>query len=366
MIVGEKLPKNVRTWLWNNAFNFPNVVGYSIKYQKWFAGNNQYPVPVVRFYVNKKVSLSSLLPEEIIPKTLKIRNVVRKKAYQTDIIEIGELCANPPIPNDVRTSEVDKTQNFRPVELGVSIGNQAITAGSLGMLYEGVNGMMYCGGTNAHVGTPDAGMTVDEVVKSGKINILQRGVYHGGRIPQEVVGTYLWHKQVFGDKQEQSTCPIANFAALSLNALAWLFRRGSRLIAVGEIPTNTIDFMLYKPVTEHRLKIADNSINPHNTFIGHLFASGSTFGVICKISNIIKECPYPIKPLNGKWGDVAIGDKVKGCSFWCNFETEVIDTDAVVNVNYGDFTALMEDQILVRNDGTIKGGWSGSGWFKVE
>lgn len=366
MNVGENLPKHVTKWLWKNAFNFPNVIGFSVKYQPWIAGDNLYNKPVVRFYVKQKVKLEDLLPEEIIPSALKIRNYIRSIEIQTDVVNIGDIMAIPPIPDDVKTSAVDKTKNFRPVELGVSVGNEAITAGSLGMLYEGVDGTIYCGGTNAHVGTPDAGMTVDEVIKSGKINILQRGAYHGGSVPDEVVGVYLWHQQVYGNGLNPSDCPIARFSAWFLNGIAWMFHRQSRLKAFADPLTNSIDFMLYKPVTEHILKIADDSINPHNKFIGHLYGGGDVVGVLCKISKIMEQCPYPIKPLNGNWGDVEIGDKVKGCSFWCNYETTVIDTDAVINISYGNFMAVMTDAILVTNDGTIKGGWSGSGWFKVE
>ena len=363
MKVGEKLPKNVLKWLTANATKFPNVIGFSAKFQNWNSGENTYPIPVVRFYVKHKIALADLKPEDIIPKQLSIGSV-KKSSYKTDVVEIGEVKV-PPIPDDVRTSAVDKTQNFRPVELGVSVGNEAITAGSLGMLYEGIDGCLYCAGSNAHVVTPNAGMSIEEVKNSGKINILQRGAYHGGKVPDDVVGTYLWHQQIFGIGDNPSSCPVSNIVIDFLNFISKLFGRQSRFKVLADQLINNIDFGLYKASTEHILKIADNSINPHNIFIGHLYAGSDTVGIICKIKNIMDACPYPIKPLNGNWGEVEVGDKVKGCSFWCNYETEVIDTDGIINVSYGNFVAIMTDAIIVKNNGTIKGGWSGSGWFKV-
>jgi len=57
---------------------------------------------------------------------------------------------------------------------------------------------------------------------------------------------------------------------------------------------------------------------------------------------------------------------VKGCSFWCSYQTRVTDPRAAVTVSYGSFRAYFEDVIMVHNEGVIKGGWSGSGWRLIE
>jgi len=384
-MIGDLLPKYIRKWLWKNAFNFPNVIGFSEDWSiRQSGGQWRFPpifVPVIRFYVIKKIPIQNLKPKEIIPHWLKVRHWLRKHAFLTDIVEIKEQFATPPIPQ----GETDKTKNFRPVELGVSVGNEKITAGSLGMLYErtrtelqlnivglarAYGSYLYTydnktvtdivAGSNAHVLTDgDPSKSVEEIIYK---NILQRGNYHGGKVPDDVVGQYLWHQQIH-PVEIPSECPVGGLVGWILNGIAYVLKRKTRFRTYQNL-VNTIDFAIYKPTVEHILKVADDSIDPtKEPFFGHLYAGSDASGIICSVPEILKASP-DLKPLS-PWCEVQVGDRVKGCSFWCNFETDVIDVNAVINVNYGTFMALMTKAIIVTNDGTIKGGWSGSGWHKV-
>ena len=115
------------------------------------------------------------------------------------------------------------------------------------------------------------------------------------------------------------------------------------------------------PSVEYIDKYADGSIPDDAPFIGLLFAGSDQAGIICK-EKYIRQAGY--MPLRHT-AEVVAGDTVRGCSFWCNYTTSVIDESAEVLVGYGDFQARFTDQYIVQNNGSIKGGWSGSGWFKV-
>jgi len=350
-MIGNLLPEYARKWLWKNAWNFPNVIGFS---EAWMPRERNHKFlfdkPVIRFYVTKKKYIPELKYEDYIPAWIKIRHWLKKHAFNIDVVEIKEQFAF-----------IDKTKNFRPVELGVSVGNEAITAGSLGMLYSknmGVDDWVFAG-SNAHVVSDDPSHSPEEVTQK---NILQRGSYHGGKVPDDIVGKYEWHQQIY-PIEIPSECGVSNGLIWILNVISKLLGRKSRFKTSVQL-TNTIDFGIYDPTVEHVLKIADDSIDTKLPFIGHLYAGSDVSGVLCSISEILTTRP-DLKPLNDNWCEVKVGDRIKGCSFWCNYETEVIDTNATLTVNYGSFIALMTKAILVTNDGTIKGGWSGSGWFKV-
>lgn len=295
----------------------------------------------IRFYVTKKYPKSELNAKDLIPDEI--------DGIKTDVVEIG----------DVKILQVDKTARFRPVELGVSVGNWNITAGSLGMLYTTPDGKMVAG-SNAHVISPDPMLDPSEITEK---RILQPGAYHGGQVEDNVVGKYLWHKKIISDSGNGngngSWCPIANLFIKIVNLFLCLFERRGRVQYVAQ-SNNVIDFAVYTPTQEHINKVADDSLTDE-PFIGHLFAGSDEVGVICKVSHIIEEGYTPlVTPASVKAGDI-----VKGCSFWCNYQTTVTDDSATIIVDYDGPQATFDDTIIVENDGTIKGGWSGSGWRKL-
>ena len=298
---------------------------------------------VFRIYVKQKVALKELNVADIIPETLEIIDTIgNRRQFPTDVYYIGEQKA---------LSAVDKTTNFRPVQLGVSVGNEKITSGSLGMLYKDVNGEIYAG-SNAHVLCDgDPSKNPNEIVYK---NILQRGAYFGGKVPDDVVGIYYWHERVL--PIGISECSYGTGFASLVNFALKLFKRHGKL-AYQDTYENHIDFAVYKPTVEHVMKVADDSLTDE-PFIGHLFAGSDQAGIICKVKYILEKGYTPLIPTK----EVNDGDTVKGCSFWCNYETTVLDSSAALNVGYGNFTALFTDVIIIVNDGTVKGGWSGSGF----
>jgi len=376
----ELLPEYVQNWLMKNAWKYPNVIGFSNAMMPRMRNHSATRKPVLRFYVRAKKGLGELrYPKDVIPAWVGIRNRIRKQEFDTDVVQIGDVRGPQPIPplslsednKKLMKLAVDKTVNFRPVELGVSVGNEMITAGSLGMLYLLATNPAFkiydkvVAGSNAHVLTPDPTWSIDEIIESRKVRILQRGAYHGGKVPEDVVGSYLWHQQI--NVLGGSSCPIGNGVAWTLNKLASALRRRTRFRTYVE-GINTIDFALYELSVDHKLKIADDSINVRNPFVGHLYAGSTDVGVLCKISEILKARP-DIKPHSDNWLDPQVGDEVAGCSFWCNTKQTVTDVNAILNVGgYGGLsgTALFQKSVLITNVGSvIKGGWSGSGWFKA-
>jgi len=349
-------------WLEKNIWKYPNVNGFSGDLQ--FKEVNGKPTKQlsVRIYVEEKVPLGDLFSWQWIPQFIEFRTwrkFWKKQRIVTDIKKLGKV-----------VKFIDKTINFRPVELGVSVGNEKITAGSLGHLYEPTANIQigispYVCGSNAHVVTDgNPSKAQEEIIYK---NILQRGAHHGGKVPDDVVGEYVWHQQIY-PIEIPSDCTISKLVAWFLNGLSSLFGRKTRFKpTVNGI--NTIDFGIYKPTVDHILKVADDSIDPtKEPFIGHLYAGSDVSGIICAIDEILGQAKDYIKRPLGPWikrEDLKVGDRVKGCSFWCNFETDIIDINATINVNYGTFMAIMTKAIIVTNDGTIKGGWSGSGWHKV-
>ena len=328
--------------IWECIKDKRNVIGYSrtlkprIKDGRVLEGTR-----VFRVYVKRKVPVQELDPRDVIPVAFIFDN---GETVETDVVEIGEVKAL-----------VDKTGRVRPVKLGVSVGHWNVTAGSLGMLYKDKHGNIVAG-SNAHVLTPDPSKRPGEIKEK---RILQPGAYHGGRNPDNVVGTYRWHKRI--EPIGVSNCFPSRVIVEMLNGLYSLLGRKTRFhLGVVERP-NLIDFAVYEPSVLHSLEVADGSL-ADEPFIGHLFAGSSQVGVICKVKYIVKEGYYPLV----EWTEVEDGDTVKGCSFWCNYETRVLDSSAVVRVGYGNFTALFSDVIFVFNDGTIKGGWSGSGFRRLE
>jgi len=331
------LAEKIAEKYWKKLSKLPNVVGYSSKLRKKIAKGRKLNVYSFVVYVTKKEPLKALKAEERIP--LYLDNI------PTDVIEIGEIKSLILLP-----SEVDKTSRLRPVPLGVSISNWNVSAGTLGMLY--TDGYQVFAGSNAHIVTDRP-----EKEKVRDKRIVQPGTYHAGRNENNVVGEHAWHKVIvpYG-----STCKLAKAVVSFLNFIAKLFGRRGRFY-YREFNVNYIDFGIYKPNVEHVVETADESLCDE-PIIGHLFAGSSVIGVICKIQYIIGEGFTPMF----KEATVKIGDKVKGCSFWCNYSTTVRDDSAGVLVNYGSFKAFFKDVIFIRNDGTIKGGWSGTGFRLIE
>jgi len=316
---------------------YPNVVGFSNQLMPIISKGVETKEFGIRVYVIKKVPESQLKKEEIIPKSI--------DGVPTDVVEIGKIVA---------FSQTGKTSKVRPVSLGLSVSHWDVTSGSLGMLYEYEGETVV--GSNAHVLTDNPSKKPEEVTEK---RIVQPGTYFGGQNVDNIVGTYLWHERV---RPITESCKIAGGITRVLNKLSKFLQRKSRFI-LASYPVNYIDFAVYSPSVDHVCDFYDNCTPKDYEFIGHLFAGSDTSGVVCKVKYILDR---NFKPCYNYSTDVQVGDRTHGCSFWCHYDTTVFDPSANLIVSYGDFEAYYEDVIMLNNDGTIRGGYSGSSWFKVK
>jgi len=331
-------------YMWSRVRHLKNVVGYSKRLRNRIRrGKEVLGTQVFRVYVSKKEPLESLDVKDVVPSVL----YVGDRPVETDVVEIGVVTSPP--KGTVKAS-TEKTRKHRPVPLGVSVGNWNITAGSLGMLYD-YHGKTLAG-SNAHVLVEDVSLYPSEVKEK---RILQPAPYHGGKNPRNICGEYYWHQTI--QPNSPSQCLLSRGVVGVLNFISRVLGRKTRFTTVVD-SANKIDFAVYVPKVEHTLDIADGSFDKDLPFIGHLFAGSDKVGVICKVKYIM-DLGYIPKVYAG---NAVIGEEVCGCSFWCSYRTRVVDDSASLVVSYGRFSAKFDDVILVYNDGTIKGGWSGSGW----
>lgn len=328
-----------------------NVIGYSNHLQHRIKNGREFKTEeVFRVYVEKKVPINELDELDFIPEQIKKVN--------TDIIEIGKLeVLKNTYPDNFEEGKpnMDRTSRFRPVPLGVSVGNVNITAGSFGMIYtDSENNEVV--GSNAHVISDLATHYPHEVIEK---RIVQPGKYHDSDIENNIVGHYKWHDKII--TLNDNECPIANLAINVLNIISQLLGRKSRFKLETETK-NHQDFGVYTPTEKHVLEVPNASLE-NKKFIGHLFAGSDTIGVICKVKYAIESGYYPlIEPAK-----VKVDDEVEGHSFWGDYLTQVTDDSATIQVSgYNNSIAWFEDIILVKNEKVIVGGWSGSGFYKLE
>jgi hypothetical protein len=348
------LPQNVIERLNIEVKRLPNVVGYSKTLKRKIVKGRETDIMAIRIYVEKKIPEATLKPAHIIPK--KIEDI------PTDVVEVGKLQAPPSgqlKAKKKRRKAVDKTQKFRPVILGVSIGNYAITAGTNGMLYTDKKGDTLFG-SNAHVFVDDVSKKPEEVSEK---RVLQPGPYdikgQGGNVddPDYVVAEYVWHQQIF-PVGSVSGCPLASALASLYNALAKLARAKTRLKPTVET-VNHIDFAVAKPLVDYELKFPDFNIEGYK-LVGHGFAGSDQTSVVCKIKYIMEKGYTPkTETAEPKVGDIL----EKSGRTSCYTKAKVIDESAQVQVSYDTFTATFDNVILTEK--LLDPGDSGSSvWHK--
>jgi hypothetical protein len=350
------LPQKVVERLNSEVKRLPNVVGYSKTLKRKIVKGRETDIMAIRIYVEKKLPEAMLKPAHIIPKNI--------EGIHTDVVEVGKLKAPPSGPlkaKKKRRKVVDKTQKFRPVILGISIGNYLITAGTNGMLYTDKNGNILFG-SNAHVFLEDPSKKPEEVSEK---RILQPGPYdirqQGRNVddPDYVVAEYVWHQQIY-PLGSVSGCPVASALASLYNALARLAGAKTRLKPTVET-VNHIDFAVAKPLVDYELKFPDFNIEGYK-LVGHGFAGSDQTGVVCKIKYIIEKGYTP----KAETGEPKVGDILeKSGRTSCYTKAKVIDESAQVQVSYDVFTATFDDVILTEK--LLDPGDSGSSaWIKVK
>ena len=138
-----------------------NVVGFSNVVQaQVYDRISQRLMDTVIIYVSKKMPLSQLLTEDIIPRYYK--SFLRKQ-LRLKIKEIGIITAPPATIQQADSIIVDRTKRQYPVTLGLSIAHRTISAGSLGMSFIEQASGKEVWGSNAHVLTPNASLKPDQI-----------------------------------------------------------------------------------------------------------------------------------------------------------------------------------------------------------
>jgi hypothetical protein len=338
----HEIPKNLEEFVKKKILPLPNVVGFSKKLQPKIVKGKETETLSIRVYVKKKIPIMILKANEIIP--------TKVEEIPTDIIEVGEI----------KALQVDKTKKFRPIICGISVGNKAITAGSIGYFFKDKKGNVFLA-SNAHVLVDDASHSPDQVKE---LKILQPGPYDiknmGGNVddPQFLIGLYYWHKQVYPIWNE-SNCPIGKAWARIYNSMARILGSKTRLKPVVEV-VNHIDFALAETEEDYELKFPDFDYKGKK-FIGLYFAGSDSVSIACKVKYMIDE---GYVPLDVETAEVIENDIIqKSGRTTCYGSGRVTDSSAFISaVNYGNFIASFDDCIIT--EPIISGGDSGTSMWK--
>jgi len=328
------VPKKVAKEL----LKYPNVIGYSKILEKRRRKGKIVDELCIQVHVREKIKPESKLrKQDVIPKII--------EGYCTDIVEVGDL--KIPLP-PTKSMAPSKTEKVRPLVAGISVGNRAITAGTIGWFMER-NSEVFLG-SNAHV-------LCDEPKNetSGEKDILQPGAYDGGT---EVVAKYFWHKQIipFGEAE----CDVAKGICKVLNAFAKLFGRSTRILPYAEV-ANNIDFAVALMSTPYEPRFFDVKF-PSNKykFAGFGFAGSDTVSLICKQAYVVKA---GYKPVGYDVADVVAGDVLhKTGRTSCHTSAVVSVESAYEVVGYGSYYAAFDDVVLTEK--LLEPGDSGSSAWK--
>lgn len=237
--------------------------------------------------VSKKLPLQALNPSALIPKTY--------DDVDTDVIEVGELHA-----------QQGRTDRWRPIPGGVTIGHYKVTAGTMG-------GMVRDRASNERLILSNNHVLANSNEASAGDAILQPGTADGGRVDRDLVG-HLERFQPIQFTVEPPSCSIALFITRILNKIAEWLGSKHRLIAVQQNPQaiNLIDAAVATPLID--IEISDDILD---------------IGVV------------------GGTAPVTLGMRVRKSGRSTGFTTgQITVVDATVDVNYGQSAARFEDQLI--------------------
>ncbi|GAG95253.1 unnamed protein product, partial [marine sediment metagenome] len=264
-----------------------------------------------------------------------------------DVVEIGDMKALPSngvLPNQKRV---------RPLVAGISIGNWAITAGTLGWFFE-KDGVLALG-SNAHVLAEDPFRNPELAPREDRI--VQPGKYDGGTL-DDFVGSYLWHEPLWGGP---SDCPISNLYTWIGNALARILGRRSRFSVTAE-GENYIDFAVAKMHEDYKVEMLGANVR---NFIGLGFAGSDMASYICKASRILETGWRPINTstvLNPQIG--ATVHKVGRTSGYTH--ATILDDSVHGTVSYGGGKTVEFDDIMLTTKLLDPGDSGSSCWLTYE
>ena len=317
--------------IWKRIEGKRNIVGISKKLRRRVKDGKEVEEEVIRIYVSRKLDPSALDVKDLIPRQI--------DGIPTDVVEIGEIKALNLYP-------LAHVTRIRPLVAGVSIGNWAITAGTLGWFFKGSGGREMLG-SNAHVFAEDPLRQF-----SGEKRIVQPGRYDGGSVPEDVVATYHWHKPLAG-----SGCVLSNTVADLLNGVSSLLGRLTRFeLTLAE--KAKIDFAVAEPTVNYELKL--HTAVEWDGFVGLGFAGSDQASFFCKAEHIEAEGWTPIEK---SIESVDVGDTIYKIGRTTEYTSgQVLDDSAYGRVNYGDLRFVEFDDVILTT-AMLEGGDSGdAGW----
>lgn len=320
--------------VWEKIKGKKNVIGYSKKLRKRIKDGREVDEEVVRIYVSKKVDPSALDVKDLIPREI--------DGIPTDVVEIGEIKA-------LNLHPLAHVTRVRPLVAGVSIGNWAITAGTLGWFFKNGNGREMLG-SNAHVFADDPFK-----ISSFEKRIVQPGRYDEGKIPDDVVGRYHWHQPLEG-----SGCSLSNAIADFLNGVSSLFGRKTRFeLTLTE--KAKIDFAVAEPTVDYEIDLY--TAEECEGFIGLGFAGSNQASFFCKAEHI-RAVGWT--PIDKSIELVTVGETVHKIGRTTEYTSgQVIDDSTFGRVSYGGLNYVEFDDVILTTP-MLEGGDSGdSAWKSI-
>lgn len=255
----------------------------------------------IKVGVIKKEPTSSLRAEDIVPEELRVDG----RKIETDVIEVGEISAYSRFSNVSYTYRVEnqkRTDRYRPIPPGVSIGNAEITAGTSSFLVKAQGSQNY--------GSTHKGEIVSGKVESGMIYSLSNAHVYCSNPAKDIsaqrrkivqpgkIDDVNWENNIVGE-----LC---------------------KMVLIQPEKPNWVDCALCKPDNE-------------KDFIPQILEIGIPKGV--------KEPEMDIRVVkSGRSTELTSGI--------------ITDINASVRVNYGQFSATFKEQILLSR--MSAGGDSGS------
>jgi len=277
-----------------------NVIGYSGTLKPRIRGGKIIEEELcLRVYVTRKVAISSLKAEDVIPREV--------GGIPVDVVEIGEISALP--KREIKKASLPpKVKKQRPLLAGVSIGHYKITAGTLGWYVES-NGNVYMLSNN-HVFANENKANIGDP-------IVQQGMY-------DIHDKENWEQYICGK--------LYNFIPISFNEYSCPYRRTAinilrKLRIIGKAAPNRVDCAIAEITVPYELKFIDIDI-----------------------------------PVQGVNYDLKLNDKVQktGRTTCWTKDGVVVDLNWCGYVQYSRGYAWFEDQILIQREGFSDGGDSGS------
>jgi hypothetical protein len=279
----------------------PNVVGYSASLQPRIRnGRVVEDEKCFRVYVSKKLPLSKLSAEDIIPREV--------DGIPVDVVEVGEIVALNKKGELRRASVEGKVKVQRPLVAGVSIGHYEITAGTLGWFVKDIDNI-YILSNNHVLANENKARIGDPIVQPGMYDIADKGNWQ-----QYVCGSLADFVPI---QFEEYNCPYRRTIVTLLRKL--------KLIRAAK--PNIVDAALAKISVPYEFKFIDIDT-----------------------------------PVRGVNYDLKVGDRVQKTGRTTCHTTNgvVVDLNYCGYVWYSRGTAFFEDQMLIQGEGFSAGGDSGS------